>query len=101
MFQAWRTAFHQEYPEEEITEDQFVSLCCDLLPSIGSFERFGKVIFETFDTDKSGSLDFTEFMVGLHITADGSFEQKCRWAFQMYDLNKDGEIEFKEMKRRV
>ena len=76
-----------------------MSLCCEVLPSIGCFERFGKVIFETFDTDKSGSLDFAEFMVGLHTTADGSLEQKCTWAFQMYDEDGDGEIQFKEMKR--
>ena len=78
-----------------------MSLCCEVLPSLGCFERFGKVIFETFDTDKSGFLDFAEFMVGLHITAEGSNEEKYTWAFQMYDLDGDGQIEFKEMKRSV
>ena len=76
-----------------------MSLCCEVLPSIGSLERFGKVIFETFDVDKSESLDFAEFMVGLHTTAEGSIEQKCTWAFQMYDVDGDGEIQFNELKR--
>ena len=84
-----------------MTEEEFVSLCCDILPSVGSFHRFGKIVFNTFDTDKSGEVDFTELMTGLHITADGSYEEKCEWAFRMYDEDGDGEIEFKEMKRLV
>ena len=83
-----------------MTKDQFVSLCCDILPSIGCFQSFGEVIFRSFDTDKSGLLDFAELMVGLHITADGTLDMKCDWAFQMYDVDGDGEVEFTEMKRQ-
>ena len=91
----------REFPDGLVSEDQFITHCCDIFPSVGNFKKFGKAVFDAFDTDSSGGVDFTELMVGLHTTADGSVQEKCSWAFSMYDTDGDGVIEFREMKRFV
>ena len=101
LLQAWRAPFLRDYPEGEINKDEFVTLCSDVLPSIGCLDSFSQVIFLAFDTDSSGGIDFEELMVGLHITSDGTTEERCDWAFQMYSGGEEREVEFADMKRSV
>mmetsp|Transcript_11074 Transcript_11074/g.17719 ORF Transcript_11074/g.17719 Transcript_11074/m.17719 type:complete len:181 (+) Transcript_11074:103-645(+) len=53
-------------------------------------------VVATFDDDKNGVIDFTEFIKNLSIfaskSADGKEEEKTKFAFRMYDVNNDGYI---------
>merc|ERR1712223_1417877 len=67
----------------------------------GNPAKFSANVFRTFDTNSSGTIDFLEFMLALHITSNGSPEEKLAWAFKMYDIDGSGSIDFNEMKRVV
>ena len=57
--------------------------------------------FRTFDTDQNGTIDFSEFLVALHITSAGSPTEKLKSAFRMYDVDGNGKIDIQEMKQSV
>ena len=99
-----------------MTKDQFISMYSKMFPS-GNPSKFSENVFRTFgefsdemmkdelfcllfvDTNRSGTIDFREFMLALHVTSNGSPEEKLAWAFKMYDIDGSGCIDFNEMKR--
>ncbi len=63
----------------------------------GDAQKFCEHIFRTFDTDNSGKIDFTEFLMAINLTTKGDLEKKLKWAFKMYDVDGNGEIDKNEM----
>jgi Ca2+-binding EF-hand superfamily protein len=64
----------------------------------GNAGKFSQNMF-CIDTTNSGTIDFREFMLVLHLTTNGTPEEKLTLAFRMYDLDGNGFIDFLEMKR--
>lgn len=66
-------------------------------------KQLAENIFESFDTDHSGSVDFEEFLIGLSITEASDPRdrvnrmRKLKWAFSVYDKDKNGTIDRNEM----
>ncbi|KAL4236571.1 hypothetical protein ACF0H5_004956 [Mactra antiquata] len=64
-------------------------------------------IFEAFDDDGNGTVDFEEFLIGLSITemtsaTDRSGKmRRIRWAFNVYDKDRSGTIDKHEMRHIV
>ena len=96
--QEWHAGFLEDCPDGELTQEQFVEMYIKIFPG-GNADKFSQNVFRTFDTDKSGTIDFREFMLALHVTANGSPEEKLKWAFRMYDVDGNGAIDIHEMKR--
>ena len=96
--QEWHAGFLEDCPDGELTKTQFVEMYIKIFPG-GNAEKFSENVFRTFDTDKSGTIDFREFMLALHVTANGTPEEKLKWAFRMYDVDGNGSIDIHEMKR--
>lgn len=64
-------------------------------------------IFDAFDEDGNGTVDFEEFLIGLSITEMTSNTDKAarmkklRWAFNVYDKDRSGTIDRMEMRHIV
>ncbi|XP_044031077.1 calsenilin-like isoform X2 [Siniperca chuatsi] len=58
---------------------------------------YAHFLFNAFDMDRSGSIRFEDFVIGLSVLLRGSVTEKLRWAFNLYDINKDGYVTKEEM----
>ena len=57
--------FLEAHPEGSMTKAQFVSSC---LGKDGGSEDQAAALFQVFDGDESGTMDFTEFMMASNAT---------------------------------
>ena len=67
----------------------------------GKAEKFSNEIFKLFDTDKSGKIDFSEFIIAISASDNGDVTKKLHLAFNLYDKNNNGRIDRKEMEHIV
>lgn len=54
-------------------------------------------MFDSFDKDKNGFIDFREYAIVIGIKKNGSLEDKLKMAFNMFDIDGNGTIEYNEM----
>jgi Ca2+-binding EF-hand superfamily protein len=63
----------------------------------GDPSSFCDLVFNTYDKDNSGHVDFREFMLALNMASRGTPEDKLNFAFDMCDLDGNGVIDEDEM----
>jgi len=96
----WYKGFRQDCPNGTLSPTKFVDMYKLFFPS-GNAEQFCDHVFRTFDTDKSGTIDFREFLLAIDVTSAGAPEEKLKWAFRMYDVDGNGVIDLDEMTKIV
>ncbi|KAK9462143.1 uncharacterized protein V1516DRAFT_673869 [Lipomyces oligophaga] len=94
--QQWYKDFLKDCPSGQLSKSEFQKIYKQFFP-FGDPSSFAEYVFNVFDNDKSGAIDFKEFICALSITARGSVEEKLLWSFQLYDINNDGRISYSEM----
>ncbi len=73
-----------------MTRKQFISMYKSLCPKADA-ERFARHVFRAFDLDKSNTVDFHEFLIGLSmISTTSSAEKKLEWTFHVFDIDGNG-----------
>ncbi|CAF0929178.1 unnamed protein product [Adineta ricciae] len=60
-------------------------------------EHVVNAIYQAFDVDNDGKVDFKEFVIGFLLTTKGTIEEKLDYTFQLYDIDKDGFIDQSEI----
>ncbi|XP_023685549.1 Kv channel-interacting protein 4-like isoform X2 [Paramormyrops kingsleyae] len=88
--------FKNECPSGVVNEETFKGIYSQFFPQ-GDASRYAHFLFNAFDTDHNGSVNFEDFALGLSTLLRGSVQEKLNWAFNLYDINKDGYITKDEM----
>lgn len=83
-------------PSGVLDRSEFARIYKQFFP-FGDPAPLAEYVFNVFDENKNGSIDFKEFICALSVTSRGRLDEKLRWAFQLYDINGDGTITYQEM----
>lgn len=96
----WHQGFLKDCPKGELDKKQFTNVFKEFYPQ-GKAEKFSASIFNVFDTDHSGKIDFTEFLVAISTSSSNDVKQKLHLGFKLYDTNNNGSIDKKEMQKLI
>ncbi|KAM8999767.1 guanylyl cyclase-activating protein 1 [Sarcophilus harrisii] len=92
----WYKKFMTECPSGQLTLYEFRQFfgLKNLSPSASEYVE---QMFETFDFNKDGYIDFMEYVAALSLVLKGKVEQKLRWYFKLYDVDGNGCIDRAEL----
>ncbi|KAM6185117.1 guanylyl cyclase-activating protein 1 [Rhynchocyon petersi] len=92
----WYKKFMTECPSGQLTLYEFRQFfgLKNLSPSS---IQYVEQMFETFDFNKDGYIDFMEYVAALSLVLKGKVEQKLRWYFKLYDVDGNGCIDRDEL----
>ncbi|XP_038236029.1 guanylyl cyclase-activating protein 1 [Dermochelys coriacea] len=92
----WYKKFMTECPSGQLTLHEFKQFfgLKNLSPASN---KYIEQMFETFDFNKDGYIDFMEYVAALSLVLKGKVEQKLRWYFKLYDVDGNGCIDRGEL----
>merc|ERR1711915_663698 len=93
-------SFLKEHPNGRLKPKDFHEMMWKAVPKKEA-AKMQKHVFRMYDTDKNGTIDFTEFMIIFHIMSDGTVEEVLTKIFRVFDVNGDGVITVKEMNKLI
>ncbi|XP_022358385.1 guanylyl cyclase-activating protein 3 [Enhydra lutris kenyoni] len=92
----WYRKFMREYPSGLQTLHEFKTLL-GLQGLNPKANRHVDQVYNTFDMNKDGFIDFLEFIAAINLVIRGKMEQKLKWYFKLYDADGNGSIDKKEL----
>ena len=99
---AWYNEFISKVPDGKLNKEKFVDFFKQLTPGQGYAEQaFCECVFDAFDADSTGFIDFGEFLVAFGIRAKGSLRSKLEWLFDVYDTDNNNRITSWELSRMI
>jgi Ca2+-binding EF-hand superfamily protein len=81
--------FRKETPQGVISKTEFK----EVMKQMGVVDNFLQdLIFNVFDTNKDGTINFQEFVAALSVMTRGTPDEKLEFAFHMFDVHGAGVI---------
>jgi Ca2+-binding EF-hand superfamily protein len=87
----WHEDFLKDCPSGLLDKKSSFEFIHRFHPEI-KIQKYGNMIFKAVDTDHSGTVDFTEFLMAFSVTSNGDVRQKLHFAFQIADKNHNGKL---------
>ncbi|CAB3399885.1 unnamed protein product [Caenorhabditis bovis] len=84
-------AFKETSPNAVINKEILREKFAELFPH-GDIEHYADLLFETFDNDGNGTINFQEFVKALSVLCRGTIDEKLEWLYKLYDPKGKGEI---------
>jgi neuronal calcium sensor 1 len=95
-FKAWYKGFRRDCPSGELKRDDLARIYKQFFP-FGDPRQFADHVFNLFDCDRNGVINFEEFICAVSISLHGRLDEKLKWSFQVYDIDRDRIIDRHEM----
>ncbi|PAV88520.1 hypothetical protein WR25_07902 [Diploscapter pachys] len=84
-------AFKETSPNAVINKEILREKFNELFPQ-GDIEHYSDLLFDTFDSDRSGTINFLEFVKALSVLCRGTLDEKLEWLYRLYDPKNTGEV---------
>ncbi|EYB80785.1 hypothetical protein Y032_0400g762 [Ancylostoma ceylanicum] len=84
-------AFKETSPNAVINKSILREKFAELFPH-GDIEHYSDLLFDTFDNDGNGTINFQEFVKALSVLCRGTMDEKLDWLYKLYDPKGKGEI---------
>ncbi|VDM61498.1 unnamed protein product [Angiostrongylus costaricensis] len=89
-------AFKETSPSAVINKAILREKFAELFPH-GNIEHYSDLLFDTFDNDNNGTINFQEFVKALSVLCRGTVDEKLEWLYKLYDPKGKGEITWQRL----
>jgi len=89
--------FKKQFPKGVINKSQFKEMAVHFLPPQQCTPEFVDRLFNAFDKDRSGEIDFQEFMLAMTMCSSENPEDKLRFCFRSLDTDGNGSLDRDEV----
>ena len=91
--------FMASNPDGQLDRNEFVRLYDELrAESRDKLDEISQFVFAVFDQDRSGTINFNEFLVAFALTSRGDPNKKLEYAFDVYDVDDNGYMDRAELR---
>ncbi|KAK9402263.1 GUCA1A: Guanylyl cyclase-activating protein 1 [Crotalus adamanteus] len=92
----WYAKFMKECPSGQLTMYECKKIL-GLENSTTLANNYVEKVFNIFDTNKDGFIDYLELLAAINLVIRGKIDQKLKWYFKLYDIDGSGTIDKKEV----
>ncbi|XP_070607827.1 guanylyl cyclase-activating protein 3 [Erythrolamprus reginae] len=92
----WYAKFMKECPSGQLTIYECKKVL-GLENTTTQADSYVEKVFNIFDTNKDGLIDFLELLAAINLVIRGKIDQKLKWYFKLYDIDGSGTIDRKEV----
>ncbi|XP_034971774.1 guanylyl cyclase-activating protein 3 [Zootoca vivipara] len=92
----WYAKFMKECPSGQLSMYECKKLL-GLDNPTDQANTYVETVFNIFDSNKDGFIDFLEFIAAINLVIRGKIDQKLKWYFKLYDADGNGTIDKKEL----